>query len=176
MHEQSPPQLAKSSNDGTPHERRSRTSSIMSSASTRLSRDKTQIPPCRSEARRRGRGPAWHWLTAQNLSIGTLKAARNCRVPTLDLCGWLKAQSCSAAMCKFFDKAYCLPCPKAVSLKRQRAKIKRMHPAVSVCFKNWMISTFFFFFFARIPTFVACFLLSNLASCLLAARVSVRVS
>ena len=148
------------------HERRSRTSSIVSSASTaRLSRDKTEIPACRSEARRRGRGPAWHWLTAQNLSIGTLKAARNCRVPTLDLCGWLKAQSCSAAMCKFFDKAYCLPCPKAVSFKRQRAKIKRMHPAVSVCIKNWMISIF-----------VACFLLSNLASCLLAARVSVRVS
>ena len=117
-------------------------------------RDKTQIPARRSKARRRGCRSSWHWLTTQNLSIGPLQATRNCCVPTLDLCGWLKAQSCSSAMCKFLDKSYCLLCPKAVSLERQCAKIKRMHPTVSVCVKNWMIRSRFLsrpFFSATLP-------------------------
>ena len=124
------------------HERSSRTSPIVSAASTLLSSDKTQIPARRSKARRRGCGSPWHWLATQDLSIGTLQAARNCCVPTLDLCGWLKAQSCSSAVCKFFDKTDRFFGPKTVPLKRQRAKIKRMHPTVGYLVKNRMITIF----------------------------------
>ena len=146
-------------------EQSSQTAPIVSAANPKDLRDKTQIPARCGKTRRRGRWSTRHGLTAQNLRIGTLYATRNYCVPTLDFCGWLQAQSCSSAVCKFLDKSYCLLCPKAVSLERQCAKIKRMHPTVSVCVKNWMITIF-----------VACFLLSNFASCLLAARVGVRVS
>ena len=127
-------------------------------------RDKTQIPARRSKARRRGCGSPWHWLATQNFSIGTLQAARNCGVPTLDLCGWLKAQSCSSAVCKFFDKTDRFFGPKTVPLKRQSAKIKRVHPTVCYCVKDQMITIF-----------VACFVLCNFASCSLTARVCRRV-
>ena len=145
-------------------ERSSQPSPIASAASTLLSSNKTQIPARRSKTRRRGCGSSWHWLATQDLCIGTLQAARNCCVPTLDLSGWLKAQSCSSAVCKFFDKTDRFFGPKTVPLKRQGAKIKRVHPTVCYCVKDRMITIF-----------VACFVLCNFASCSLTARVCRRV-
>ena len=139
-------------------ERSSQPSPIASAASTLLSSNKTQIPARRSKTRRRGCGSSWYGC------IGTLQAARNCCVPTLDLCGWLKAQSCSSAVCKFFDKTDRFFGPKTVPLKRQSAKIKRVHPTVCYCVKDRMITIF-----------VACFVLCNFASCSLTARVCRRV-
>ena len=145
-------------------ERSSQTAPILSAANPKHLRDKTQIPARCGKTRRRGRRSTRHGLTAQNLRIGTLYAARNYCVPTLDFCGWLQAQSCSSAVCKFFDKTDRFFGPKTVPLKRQSAKIKRVHPTVCYCVKDRMITIF-----------VACFVLCNFASCSLTARVCRRV-
>ena len=145
-------------------ERSSQTAPIVSAANPKHLRDKTQIPARCGKTRRRGRRSTRHGLTAQNLRIGTLYAARNYCVPTLDFCGWLQAQSCSSAVCKFLDESYGFFCPKAVPLKRQSAKIEWMHPTVCHWVKDWMISIF-----------IACLVFCNFARCPLTARVCVRV-
>ena len=61
---------------------------------------------------------------------------------------------------QFFNEAYCFFCNETMSLERQSAKVKRVHPTVGLCIEYWMV-----------PVFLSCLQLCHSACSSVAARV-----